>query len=150
MTDAMQWSRPLRWSAEVSAMNEDHLKGYLRSVRVGVRLEPGFDHRDARDAFLLAVNMLLRFCPRLVVGTDERRGALARKAQYLAGAILRNESAVEIATDNVQWNSFDAVLTVGRERLESERAVTINSNGWIARIGGGSGAPLPWRRTHAN
>ncbi len=70
-----------------------------------------------------------------------------RHSTWLARSCEMN---LRLTTDNVQWNSFDAVLTVGRERLESERAVTINSNGWIARIGGGSGAPLPWRRTHAN
>jgi hypothetical protein len=53
-------------------------------------------------------------------------------------------------TQDPMWTGFDAVLTVGRRPVEASGAVTVNSNGWVARLGTSSGSPLTWRRTRAN
>jgi hypothetical protein len=150
MTDELQWSRPLRWASTVSGMDEEQLRGYLRNVRVAVRLEAGFDHSDARETFLLAVDMLLRFCPHLVLVIDDHNFALARKAQRLAVGILRTKTAVEVLTRDPNWNGFDVVLTIGRQPVDAARVVTVNSNGWVARLATESVITLPWRPTAAN
>lgn len=150
MIEDIQWSRPLRWASRASGLDEDWLKGYLRDVRVGVRLEPGFDHPDARQAFLLAVNMLLRFCPRLIVGADDRSLSLAKSARALGSTILQSDSAVEVVSPDMNWSRFDSVLTVGRRPAHVPAAVTINSNGWLARLSTVPGAVLPWRQSRTN
>jgi hypothetical protein len=150
MTDDIRWSRPLRWASEVSGIDEQQLRDYLRNVRVALRLESGFDHPDAREAFLLSVNMLLRFCPRLVVITDTRILAVAIKARALALAILQTEAAVEVLTEDPDWTRFDAVLTVGRRSVKADGALVINSNGWVARLGTTSSIVLPWTYSRAN
>jgi hypothetical protein len=134
----------------VSGSNEDQLKGYLRNVRVAVRVEPGFDHSDACETFLLAVNMLLRFCPHVTVVTDERNVALARKTKRLASEILRAQSAVEALTQAPNWTDFDVVLSVGRSPIEAPETVTVNSSGWVARITTKSGIALPWHPAGGN
>jgi hypothetical protein len=149
MSASNQWTRPFRWASITSGQNEGALRHYLRNVTVAVRVEPGFGGIDVFTTLVLAVNMLLRFCPHLAIATDSRNSRLLTAARALSGAILGSESSVTAIEPQADLSRFDAVLTIGCEQIAGARGVVINSNGWVARLSTVA-ADLPWRPSRPN
>lgn len=150
MIDRVAWSRPLRWATILSRIDEGQMKDYLRHARVAVRMERGFDHRDARETLLLAVNMLLRFCPEITLVLDTRHTDLAVRAKRLGVLIVRSDAAVQVLSEDPNWNAFDVVITIGQSPAPVPGAITINSAGWVARMATGPDTYVPHQPSKYN
>lgn len=128
-------SRPLRFAAEVGGLSEERAAQYFLDAEVAIRLESECAaNQDARETFRLAVNMLVRFCPRLTVVLPSEARELWTVGEDLAADIVGTVSAVRTIASDPDWHEFDAVLNIGRERRGDLPWITINSTGWLARI----------------
>jgi hypothetical protein len=145
-------SRPLRLAAQLRGEDEATLEHLFRRARVLVSLENGFAHIvDAREAFLLAVNQTLRFCPNVAIRVPGSARDLVAVCDALAFGVHGEGHRVE-RTDQAGRDDFDAIITVGVEVMADPRYVTINSSGWVARVAGSSpaAARLHWTPAESN
>lgn len=146
------FSRPARLAAVVSGESEEVARRFFTEKRILVRLEKSFlPLADARDSFLLVVNLCLRFCSNVSVCVDPVSEGLIQSCNSLARQIHGRHARVE-TLQNVPCYGFDAIVNIGSEILADLPSVTINSGGWVARYAtGNSGASeLHWKSEKSN
>lgn len=146
------FSRPARLAAVVSGESEEVARRLFAEKHILVRLEKSFlPLADARDSFLLVVNLCLRFCSNVSVCVDPMSEGLIQSCNSLARQIHGRDARVE-TLQKVPCYGFDAIVNVGSEILAGLPSVTINSGGWVARFAtGNSGASeLHWKPEKPN
>ncbi len=143
-------SRPIRWGAHVSTLPEMKIERRLLRARVAVRLEPGLRAtRDSRETAAFAANQLSRFVPDVAIVLPARDDD-SEMDKSLAQAAIDERGVRLLSSSRVNWDDYDAVLTVGRSVAFDRPTATVNSNGWVARMSAGGRSPLPLDRTEPN
>jgi hypothetical protein len=128
------FSRPARLGASITGDSEESVVHLFTEKRILIRLEARFlEIADARESFLFAVNLCLRFCSNICVCVEGRAAELIRNCDSLAARIHGPAAKVEIA-QKMTSGSFDAVVNVGTEVFSDLPSATINSSGWVARL----------------
>ncbi len=152
MTDAIILSRPARLAAGLTHASDEELEYLFTHKRIQIRLEERFACLpDSREAFSLAVNQCLRFCPNISVYVPPSESALTVECRELSRRIHASRSnLIPVASDDT--SDFDAILNVGSKVAEGLPWITINSGGWVGRLAGpGSGVEnLFWERQPQN
>jgi hypothetical protein len=92
---------------------------------------------------MLALNMLLRFCPEVTAILPGANDRFVRECQAIGTAIRGDPQLVTIAAQDPASDEFDAVLNVGSGSPRDDTWVTVNSTGWLARLAP-NGGELPW------
>ena len=145
-------SRPVRLAARLTGLPESELQNLFCGSRVLARIEKRFvEVSDAREILRFAVNQILRFCPNLAVGLEPVNGELLRECHRMASAIYGPSHAIQVVGSG-ELDGFDAILNVGAQTRSDLPWITVNSNGWVARIAplGSTLAHLPWEPTPPN
>ncbi len=116
-------SRPLRGAAALAGVDEAEAGRRFSGKVVLVRLaDDSTANADAREAFLFAVNLCLRFVDVAVTTADADLDAAAHKlADEVTGAPLATGPA-------------DVTLVVGTSVVHDAPTIVVNSNGWLARL----------------
>lgn len=134
-------SRPMALAAALAAVDAEASEHLFGERRVLVRLESDRAASPVmQEAFLLAINEILRFCPNVTIALPPSTPALADAAAKIAKAVHGDEFAVVVCRlDDVSPSEFDAVLTIGSEVREHPAWVAIDASGWCARIATSAG-----------
>ncbi len=128
-----QLSRPLAVAAALLGDDLAHVEHLFTGRRVLVRLEPALTGgADARQTVILAVNEILRFCPNVALALPPEDADLLEIANTLAVEI--HGSAHRVTTASMEEIAFDAVLNVGVVVHDLPAWITVNSDGWLARV----------------
>jgi molybdopterin/thiamine biosynthesis adenylyltransferase len=129
-------SRPLALAAALVGGDARAIEHLFTQRRVLVRLEPGLaSSLVMHEAFLLAVNEILRFCPNVTIAIPSSATAIADTAGEIVHATYGDEFSIVVSSiDDVAPSEFDAVLTIGTEVHEHPAWVTIDATGWCARV----------------
>lgn len=119
----------------------------VRSVRVALRIDASTaDNEVGRNIALASANQILRVCPNLsVIGGDEQ---LLKATQEVGMRIHGTSFEVAEAVES-ELNECACVLNIGTE-VRPGRWVTINSEGWLARVAIGTEIELPMMGTARN
>ena len=129
-----KFSRPARLGALITGDSEESIAHLFTKKRILVRLEASFrETLDAREAFLLAVNLCLRFCSNVSVLVEGGSRELTDACNSLASRIHGPTATIAIV-EKLRSTVFDAVINVGAEVFSDLPSATINSSGWVARI----------------
>jgi hypothetical protein len=132
--DLRALSRPLRSAAELTGNAEGDLQSLLTRGEVLIRLQPNFARvQDARDAFLLAVNLSLRFARNIAVQLPSDADSLLEECNALASSLHGPDVRVRLARDQ-DWDRPVAILNVGTEVRTDLPWTAVNSGGWLARM----------------
>ena len=133
-------SRPLRGAAQLAGVDDAgaRLRFADKCVLVGLADELTADP-DARETFLLAVNLCLRF-------VDVAAEAADADLHTAADTLAREITGVSLAT-----RAPDITLVVGTAVDHERPAVVVGSDGWLARLATSASAvcALPPRRAAA-
>jgi hypothetical protein len=122
-------SRPAREAARLAELDDGAALKRFDSLKVDVVILPeAVDSPDARMTFLFAVNQCLRFAGAVGVATEDV--VLASDAAALAEAI---------AGEPLSDAAPDITLVVGNTIVHDRPSVTVNSNGWLARVATSAG-----------
>lgn len=140
MSESMVLSRALRAGAVATGLSETRLEGVVRSSRVALRFDaPAVDSEVGRSIGLAAANQVLRFCSNLsVIGTDDDLVDAIKEM----GSEIHGSRFDVVAASESDLREHVCVLNVGTE-ARAGRWVTINSNGWLARLAVGTEVSLP-------
>lgn len=116
-------SRSLRGAAELAGVDEADVQRRFKGKCVLVRLDEELtDDVNARETFLFAVNLCLRFVD---VRVDCPDAELAAAAEHLAE---------QIAGSPLGTGKPDVSLLVGRSVSHDSPLVVVSSDGWLARM----------------
>ena len=133
---SLETSRPFALAANLVGSDVPAIEHLFVTRRVLVRLELEMARSaPMREAFLLAVNEILRFCPNVVIAVPPNFDATARTATALAREIYGPDATIStVAPNELDASSFEAILNVGREVCEHRAWIAIDASGWLARI----------------
>ncbi len=126
---ATRRSRPAREAARLARLDDGAALTRFDSLNVHVVLLPEVvDSPDARMTFLFVVNQCLRFAGAVGVATEDVALATvaAALAEAIAGAPLSDAAP-------------DITLIVGDTIVHDRASVTVNSDGWLARVATSTG-----------
>lgn len=116
-------SRPLRGAAQLAGVDEAETQRRFTGKCVLVRLATDcMSDTNARETFLFAVNLCLRFVDVSVVGADSE---IAFAAERLANEITRS---------SLSTAQPDVILLVGNDVSHDSPSVSVCSDGWLARM----------------
>jgi hypothetical protein len=134
-------SRPVRSAAQLASVTEAEAHERFSEKCVLVRLaDEWVDDADARETFLFAVNLCLRFVD-VAVATDDI------DLNDAASELAREITGMPLAT-----RAPDITLVVGWAMSHNASTVVICSDGWLARLATSASAieALPPRRGNSN
>lgn len=97
---------------------------------------------NGQDAFLFGLRLLVRICPNVTVLVPEGHGALRQTAERVAAHVAFGKP-VEFSAEALDFQHFDAILSVGHAVQPDWPFTAINSNGWVARVSSGAIALPP-------
>lgn len=150
----LEASRPVALASRLAGEPMPALEHLLARRTVLVRLAPEVATSvPMREAALLAVNAILRFCPNVTLALPSAAMDVAEAARELTRAIHGDDAALATcAIDQADVEPFDAVLNAGRDLRAHDAWIAVDASGWCARVTtSASGAdPLPPAHVHAN
>jgi hypothetical protein len=120
---SIQRSRPMRGAAQLAGVDETEAQRRFVGRRVLIRLDDGpADDADARETFLFAVNLCLRFVDVVIDCSDSELAAAAESlAEQITGSPLSTGEA-------------DVCLLVGASVSHDSPSIVVSSDGWLARM----------------
>jgi hypothetical protein len=151
--DRDAFSRPARLAATLTERTEEESANLFLEKSIMIRLEPDFARiADARETFLFAVNQVLRFCPNVGLQVPPEAQDLIDSSVELARAIHGGGAWIQVIASERKAADFDAIINVGTRIVEKLPWITVNSDGWLARVASAySGVNvLPWSSAPAN
>src|SRR5581483_1545957 len=150
----LEASRPVALAARLAGEPTAAFEHLFARRTVLIRLAPEVATSvPMREAALLAVNAILRFCPNVTLALPSAAMDVADSARELARAIHGDEAVLATcAIDQADVEPFDAVLGVGRDLRAHHAWIAVDASGWCARVAtSASGAnPLPPAHVPAN
>jgi hypothetical protein len=140
MSDSSILTRPIRAAAIAKQGSEKEVESLVRSARVALRFDASaVDNEVGRNIGLASANQILRFGPNLsVIGADDQ----LLRAMQETGARIHGTSCEVVAVTESDAKAHVGVLNVGTEG-RAGKWVTINSDGWSARLAVGTEVDLP-------
>ena len=116
-------SRPMRGAAQLAGVDEAEAQRRFTGRRVLIRLDDELAaNAIARETFLFAVNLCLRFVDVAIHCPDPNLvAAVERLAEQITGAPLST-------------GKTDVSLVVGTRVSHDSPAIVVTSNGWLARM----------------
>jgi molybdopterin/thiamine biosynthesis adenylyltransferase len=129
------YSRPQKTAESLAGLAVDHHRFLTKKV-----LLTGEPHvlasSNGAKCFFDSIRLLIRICPNIVIDVSRVPGALLQTARTITdqigfGSAVKYQDLVE------DFESFDAILSVGAEVRTDLPWTTINSNGWLARVSSG-------------
>jgi molybdopterin/thiamine biosynthesis adenylyltransferase len=130
------YSRPAKTAAQLAEQAVDrHRFLTKKELLTGDReiLATG----NGRNCFLNAIGLLVRICPNVTVQIPPRCKDLLAACRAFSERIAFGRG-VEYRDHVDDFDSFDAILSVGAAVNPGLPWTTINSNGWLARVSSGT------------
>jgi hypothetical protein len=147
---SLEASRAIALAARLAGEPTAALEHLLVRRTVLVRLAPEVVTRvPMREAALLAVNAILRFCPNVTLAVPAAAMDVAEAARELAREIHGDEAALATcAIDEADIEPFDAVLNVGRNVRAHHAWIAVDASGWCARVATSASGANPLLSAH--
>jgi hypothetical protein len=143
---SIELSRPAALAAELIATDVGTIEHLFTTKRILLRLEPALGDVDAaRQTLILLANEVLRFCPNVTVELPAAAHELVRALELLA-VDIHGSSAIALGTSDS--DSFDAIVSIGTEIRAVANWITINSDGWLCRVGTSNGKAVTLPRAY--
>jgi hypothetical protein len=130
---SIERSRPAALAAEIAAEAVSVIEDLFTAKNVLLRLEPELlKVPQAAQTLLLLANEILRFCPN--VSAELPLGSDALFSELEAVAIeIHGHPTVARGSRDIQ--NYDAIVNVGTEIHAIPNWITVNSDGWLCRVG---------------
>ena len=135
MDPDVAYSRPARTAAQLAEQALDRHR--FLAKRVLLTGEPEIlKSLNGRNCFLDAIGLLIRICPNITIHVPAGCEDVGVVSQAFAKRIAFGPG-VEHRNYVDDFDSFDAILSVGTAVNAGLPWTTINSNGWLARVSSG-------------
>jgi molybdopterin/thiamine biosynthesis adenylyltransferase len=141
MNCGLPYSRPQKTADGLGPLAKDRHRFLQKYVLLTGEAET-LATDNGRDAFLFGLRLLVRICPNITVIVPEGHGALRQTAEQVAAHVAFGKP-VEFSAEAVDFQRFDAILSVGHAVQPGLPFTAINSNGWVARVSSGEIALPP-------
>ncbi|MFL5961793.1 MAG: ThiF family adenylyltransferase [Gaiellaceae bacterium] len=142
---SIELSRPVALAAELTATDASVIEHLFTTKRILLRLEPALgDVQAAHETLILLVNEVLRFCPNITVELPPAAAQELSRALAVLSVEIHGASTIALGTSAI--DGFDATVSIGTEIRPEANWITINSDGWLCRVGTSNGeapATLP-------
>jgi len=148
--NSVEYSRPAALAAKLAATNANIIEHLFNSKQILLRLEEALGEvEQAHETLMLLANLVLRFCPNILIELPTAAHHLYGMLEQLAAEIHGHSRITPGTSENCHP---DATISIGAEVRAVPNWITINSDGWLSRCATSNGttAALPHGYTLTN